>query len=179
MIFQSGGEVSVAIIFIIWGSDFIERIAEKAHDYNGFNLILGEKGALYWYSNLAGEPRYLTPKIYGLSNHLLDTSWPKVVRGKYGLQKLLGEKKHPRPEDFFSILSDKSVADDDSLPDTGIEIEWERILSSIFVSSQVYGTRSTTLILIDLHDHVTFIEKVFDATATHSKTTEIKFQIES
>jgi len=158
---------------------FIDGIAQKAHQYNGFNLIVGEKDEFCWYSNLVDEPRRLEPGIYGLCNHLLDTPWPKVVRSRNAFQSILTEKKHPSPEDFFSILSDRSTAADKNLPETGVEIEWERMLSSIFVSSQEYGTRSSTLLLVDQYDRVTFIEKVFDMDSNHTATTEIEFQIES
>lgn len=157
---------------------FINGIAQKAHEYNGFNLIVGGKDEYYWYSNLGGEPRCLEPGIYGLCNHLLDTPWPKVVRGRNAFQRILTEKQHPSPEDFFSILSDRSTAADENLPETGVEIEWERMLSSIFVSSQDYGTRSSTLLLVDQYDRVTFMEKVFDMDSNHTATTEIEFQIE-
>lgn len=157
---------------------FIDGIAQKAHEYNGFNLIVAEEDEFYWYSNLVEEPRRLEPGLYGLCNHLLDTPWPKVVRGRNALQSILTEKKHPSPEDFFSILSDRTIAATENLPETGVEIEWERMLSSIFVSSQDYGTRSSTLLLVDLYDRVTFMEKVFDANSNHTATTKIDFQIE-
>jgi len=80
---------------------FIDGIAQKAHQYNGFNLIVGEKDEFCWYSNLVDEPRRLEPGIYGLCNHLLDTPWPKVVRSRNAFQSILTEKKHPSPEDFF------------------------------------------------------------------------------
>jgi uncharacterized protein with NRDE domain len=174
-----GGLVSRFLLSRERPQAFINGIAKKAHEYNGFNLVVGKREEFYWYSNLVEEPRHLEPGIYGLSNHLLDTPWPKVVRGRNAFRRILTEQKDPSPEDFFSLLSDRSTADDNSLPDTGVEIEWERMLSSIFVSSQDYGTRSSTLLLVDLYDRVTFIEKVFDADSNHTATTKIEFQIES
>lgn len=159
--------------------NFIKRVSAEAHEYNGFNLIVGEKDNLHWYSNLAEEPRFLNPGIYGLSNRFLDTPWPKVINGKNALKWLLSEKTDPSPEDFFSILSDRSMADDENLPDTGIEIEWERILSSIFVSSPDYGTRSSSLLLVDLNNRVTFMERVYEAASNHIPFTKFEFQIES
>ncbi len=159
-------------------SDFIHGIAQKAQEFNGFNLIFGEKDELYWYSNLGDESRRLTPNIYGLCNHLLDTPWPKVVRSKNAFKKILTDKKYPSPDDLFSILSDRSLADADTLPDTGIGIEWERILSSVFVSNQDYGTRSSTVLLVDMYDRVTFVERVFDEGSNHATTTKFEFQIE-
>jgi uncharacterized protein with NRDE domain len=157
---------------------YINGIAQKAHEYNGYNLIAGNIDELYWFSNLSDESRFLKPHIYGLSNRFLDTPWPKVVRAKTALQRLLSEEKYPSPEQFFSILSDRSIADDKSLPDTGVEIEWERMLSPIFVTSQDYGTRSSTILLVDQHDRVMFVERTF-AVGSQYKTAKFEFQIES
>jgi len=159
--------------------DFIHRISVEAHEYNGFNLVVGEKDNLYWYSNIADELRFLGPGIYGLSNHFLDTPWPKVIRGKNALQRLISEKTDPSPEDFLFILSDRSMADDENLPDTGIGIEWERMLSSVFVSSPDYGTRSSTLLWVDQNDRVMFMERVYESASNHISSAKFEFQIES
>lgn len=172
-----GGIVSGFLLSHDRPSVFINGIAQTAHKYNGFNLIFGKGDDLYWYSNLAGEPQHLKPNIYGVSNRFLDTPWPKVVRGKNALQRVLKEKKYPSQEDFFSILSDRSIADDKNLPDTGIGIEWERMLSPLFVSSQDYGTRSSTVLLVDQYDRVTFIERIFAADSKYT-TAKFDFQIE-
>jgi uncharacterized protein with NRDE domain len=76
------------------------------------------------------------------------------------------------------MLLDRTVADDEQLPDTGVGIAWERILSPIFITSPTYGTRSTTLILIDRHNRVTFIEKTFNSDPEHATSVEYEFQIE-
>lgn len=159
-------------------TDYLKRLAQEAGNYSGFNLIIGDPDDLYWYSNIGSGPHKLTCNIYGLSNHLLDTPWPKVTRSKNAFQKLLFEQKDPLAEDIFAILFDKSKADDESLPDTGIGTECERLLSSIFICSPTYGTRSSTLLLVDLHDRVTFIERTFDVDPSHVITTEYEFPIE-
>jgi hypothetical protein len=63
-------------------SAYVTGLAARAHEYNGFSLIVGHGGEFYYYANREREPRALAPGLYGLSNHLLDTPWPKVVRGK-------------------------------------------------------------------------------------------------
>jgi len=158
---------------------YLDELARKTDDYNGFNLIVGEKDQLCWYSNRGGGTRNLSPEIYALSNHLLNTPWPKVTRGKAALRRLLSEPKDPTPEDLFTILVDRSFPDDESLPNTGVELEWERILSPVFISSPTYGTRSSTLLLIDLNDRVEFIERTFNAHPDHTTTIRYEFQIES
>ncbi len=112
--------------------------------YAGFNLLLGDGNQLVYCSNREAPPRILAPGIYGLSNHLLDSPWPKLLtaRGRFGdaLSSLPDETK------FFRLLSDQSVVADEDLPSTGVPIEWERLLSAVFVMSADYGTRASTLI---------------------------------
>ena len=159
--------------------EFIKKNIEFAHKCNGFNLILGERNRLYWYSNVVGKCRRLAPAIYGLSNHLLDTPWPKVTRAKTALQELISEKSQPLPEDLFTILSDRSMADDRELPDTGISTEWEKRLSSIFIPGPVYGTRSSTLLFLGHDDRVTVMERVFGPDSTPVTDTRFEFRITS
>ena len=128
--------------------DYLDRLAQKADQYNGFNLIIGEKYELYWYSNRGDGGRCLGPGIYGLSNHLLDTPWPKVTRGKTNMARLLSGGHDPAPEALFGLLLDRHIPDDKSLPDTGVGLQWERVLSPLFITSPHYGTRSSTILLM-------------------------------
>ncbi len=157
---------------------YLEKLVKRADQYNGYNLIFGSSKELFWYSNRGQEGRLLSPGIYGVSNHLLDTPWPKVARGKEAFRQLLGGSKGPEPEDLFHLLSDRTPAPDESLPQTGVGLEWERILSPIFITSPIYGTRSSTLIYIDQQDRVIFIERSFDSDPDHPKTVRFEFQIE-
>jgi len=141
---------------------YLQNLAFRADRYNSFSLILGDLSRLYYFSNRDGLFE-LSPGLYGLSNHLLDTPWPKVERGKEALRLLLFKKQSPLPEEIFNILTDRSMPDNESLPDTGVGLEWERILSPIFISSPTYGTRSSTVLIIDRKGHVTFVEGIFNA----------------
>lgn len=134
-------------------SAYIAAIAVVADAYNGFNLVLGDGQALYWYSNRgAGDARNgqpLAPGIYGISNGLLDAPWPKVVRTKAEFASLLCQGA---PEDaYFEMLADTTRAPDMRLPDTGIEIGLERTLSAVCIDSPGYGTRASTV--VTLYDH--------------------------
>ncbi|MDY7036840.1 MAG: NRDE family protein [Thermodesulfobacteriota bacterium] len=160
-------------------ADYIHDVARKGDKFNGFNLIVGEKDELYWYSNRSDESKHLSPCIYGLSNHLLDTSWPKVTRGKDALARLLAEHKKLSSEELFHILGDRTIANDENLPNTGVGLEWERILSSIYISSPDYGTRSSTLLLIDHNDRVTYIERTFNSDPEHATSLKYEFWVES
>lgn len=53
--------------------DYLRALQRRADDYAGFNLLLGDAGQLWWYSNRGGPPQRLAPGVYGLSNALLDT----------------------------------------------------------------------------------------------------------
>ncbi len=140
---------------------YLKHIKTIGYRYNGFNLLLGDSNGLYYYSNKMDQIKELKPGLYGLSNHLLDTSWPKVEKGKTGLKKLLAGKKQINTEDIFSLLADRTFVPDDRLPDTGIGLKWEQILSSLFITSDIYGTRSSSIVLIDRSHEASLAERSF------------------
>ena len=158
--------------------DYLGRLMQEAHQYNGFNLIIGKIDELYWYSNRGGKARTLSPGIYGLSNSLLNTPWPKVAKGKRAMERVLSAGKGQPHEALFHVLLDRSIPGDKRLPDTGVGLEWERILSPIFIMSPTYGTRSSTVLSIDHTNRVTFIERTFDSDPNHATTVKYAFQIE-
>lgn len=125
-------------------ADFLARIENKS-EFAGFNLLLGNAGELWYLSSHTTGARLLSPGFYGLSNHLLDTPWPKVIHGKTGLKRLVGQSTF-HYEAAFALLADTRCATDDKLPDTGIPLEWERALSAIFVRMPDYGTRCSTIL---------------------------------
>ena len=157
---------------------YLERVREKKDRYNGFNLILGTPDLLHWYSNRTDEVVPLQQGVHGLSNHLLDTPWPKVVRAKAAFQEILRSAKDLSMEPLFRLLKDQNKAPDSRLPRTGVPLEWERILSPIFITSPTYGTRSSTLILIDNENRVTFLEKTFNSNPEAVSTANFEFTLE-
>lgn len=157
---------------------FIDKLRPRAQTYNGFNLLLGSAEGLWWYSNRYDAPPYMIkPGIHGLSNHLLDSSWPKVERGKRALEHLVVDEKWITPEEIFSILEDRSPATDAELPDTGVGLELERMLSAPFIRAREYGTRSSTVVLIERTGNLTFIERSFSPTDASQKETRYEFRI--
>jgi uncharacterized protein with NRDE domain len=157
--------------------EYLASLDLKAGGYNGFNLIVGTKDQICWHSNRGNGTRSLMPGIYGVSNHLLDTPWPKVSRGKAALEEILSEQSVPSPAALLNMLLDRSIPDDDNLPDTGVGLEWERLLSPIFISSPNYGTRSSAILLIDQNDHVTFMERSHISSQDNSIEVVFEFQI--
>ena len=144
-------------------ADYLEQLQKTAHRYNGFNLLVGDQTGLWYCSNRSNGIGELQPGVYGLSNHLIDTEWPKVSQGKNRLKDLLNRKDAWDTEDLFALLADRAVAPDRELPDTGVGLEWERTLSPLFITSPNYGTRSSTVLLIETTGEVTLLERSFVA----------------
>ncbi len=142
---------------------YLEQIENEAGEYSGFNLIVGHIGKsseLFYYSNRGGTPVELGPGFYALSNHLLDTPWPKVVKGKAAFTDLV-VKGDPKNSDFFNILADESLAADADLPSTGLSYEVEKAISAIFIKTPGYGTRCSTVLKFDNEFNWNFEERVF------------------
>jgi uncharacterized protein with NRDE domain len=141
--------------------EHIERVKGEAGLYNGFNLIAGDAGGLFYYSNREGQVRSLAPAVYGLSNHLLDTPWPKVAATKSAFGAVLKGGASELTAELFALLSDRSRAADDLLPSTGIGRDWERLLSSAFIATDQYGTRCSTVVLVGRDGRIVFVERNF------------------
>lgn len=139
--------------------EYLQALAVKGVAYNGFNLILGDSRELYYYSNKITAPRLLLPGFYGLSNHLLDTPWPKVQRGKELLRPHMVETDRVDASSLFALLADSYQPPDDQLPETGVGLTWERLLGSIFIDGANYGTRSSAVITVTNDGAVEFTEK--------------------
>jgi uncharacterized protein with NRDE domain len=140
---------------------YLERVRTRANRYNGFILIAGELDALYWYSNRGPGVERIAPGVHGLSNHLLDTPWPKITRSRQALEALLGAGEDELTAALFDVLADRSGAPDHELPDTGVGLRRERELSPIFISGTRYGTRASTVVLVDGNGGALFIERSF------------------
>jgi uncharacterized protein with NRDE domain len=138
---------------------YVAALRKDAPEYAGFSLVVSDLESLAFLSNRGLGPRFLAPGIYGLSNHLLDTPWPKVARGRQRLAEAEG-KSDELAERLFTILADRSVADEDELPRTGLSVEEELRLSPLFITSPVYGTRSSTVVLVGDRE-IEFFERSF------------------
>jgi uncharacterized protein with NRDE domain len=157
------------------GEEYLARIAPVADRYNGFNLLLYDGQSLWSFANTNGERARLSAGLYGLSNHLLETPWPKVVRTKARLARLLEEPHAPQPWTLLMLLSDRTRAADHQLPRTGVSLEWERLLSAPFIVSPTYGTRSSTALVIDASGMVRFAERSFRPDGEATGTVEESF----
>lgn len=155
---------------------YLAQLQPQVGEYNGFNLLAGDMGELCWLSNRGDTPVRLTPGIHGLSNHLIDTPWPKVRRGKAALAQAMSTL--PQVEPLLALLKDPHVAADEDLPHTGISLESERLLSSAFIHSENYGTRSSTVLLADRQGQIRFVEESYRAGGEPGERREFTFWVQ-
>jgi uncharacterized protein with NRDE domain len=126
--------------------------------YAGFNLVVGDMDTLWYLSNRSGEPRALAPGVHGVSNAGLDTPWPKVHSGRAALGELV--RTGPvMPGTLLALLADRTMAEDAGLPDTGVGLAMERLLSPLFITGPVYGTCSSTVVVFHGDGRVSFVER--------------------
>jgi len=154
--------------------DYFRQLEPRAKTYNGFNLVAGTLDELWYFSNYQQGIHRISNELHGLSNHLLDTSWPKVLRGKEKLKPVLNQKVI-KPEVLFDFLYDDQRAADEQLPETGIGLERERALSSMFIKTSNYGSRCSTVVLVDYENNVQFTERVYDTKTFDHTTTTFEF----
>jgi uncharacterized protein with NRDE domain len=131
--------------------EYLQRVAERGSVYNGFNLIVGDfrRRELAWYCNRGdAPPMLLPPGVHGISNAVLDTPWPKLVRKRVELGALVAEHGSAPLEALIELMRDTRIANDDELPATGIPLERERALSAAFIETPDYGTRGTTALKV-------------------------------
>ncbi len=140
---------------------FLASIDAEHGAYDGFNLIVGSGQQLMHYSNRTRRVTGLGAGVYGLSNHLLDTPWPKVERAKQALRGLDCAPREDLESGLAQLLADDARAPDDDLPRTGVSMEWERVLSSAFIRTADYGTRASTIVLRGADGHTSFVESAF------------------
>lgn len=133
----------------------------NADDYTGFNLIAGSADNLFYYNNIDQKLSPIGAGVHGLSNHFLNTPWPKVIKGKNYLDRYLSEHEELDLAQLFELLADAEQADETELPSTGVGMEFEKMLSPMFIKTADYGTRSSTIIAVDIENNLTFAERVY------------------
>jgi uncharacterized protein with NRDE domain len=141
---------------------FLSRIRPGAGSYEGFNLLVSDGAELWSFSNVDGNAVALTTGVWGLSNHLLETPWPKVVAARARLAHALAEAQDAEELEgrLLALLRNRSLASDDTLPDTGLPLDWERALSAAFVVLPDYGTRASTSVIVT-KEGIRFAERTF------------------
>ncbi|RDW19783.1 NRDE family protein [Oceanobacillus chungangensis] len=142
-------------------AEFLEELKITRNNYAGYNIIFGNADELFHFNNILDEENRIGEGTHALSNHTLDTPWPKVRRGKKMLHDYVIGNSKIETDALFKIISNAEIADDKELPQTGVGIELERMLSPLFIKMPEYGTRSSTVLLVDHQNHVTFAERTY------------------
>ena len=139
--------------------DYLSKLNKVRDVYNGYNLLIGSVDDLWYYSNVEGKIKQLGSGFYGLSNHLLNTPWPKVEKGTREFREAV---EQDRFEDLLEILYNNDKAPDPDLPDTGVGLEMERMLSPLFIKSSNYGTRTSTILKVSRDNELDFTERTYN-----------------
>ena len=176
-------------------SAFLLETKQHAHAYNGFNLVVGDRSSLAYFSSRDRAIQILEPGVYALSNHMLNEPWPKVTMAKSAMEALLQTEKpeNVRPSSrqtpllpgevlgmrraIYESLSNKKIAPDSALPDTGVGIAWERILSPALIVTAKYGTRASTILSMENNGHVSFEEHTRAADGTVGHIAAFSFEL--
>lgn len=152
------------------GAGFMHKLQESSGDYGGFNLLVADAEGLHYLSNSGGGYKRLEKGLYGLSNAHLNTDWPKVRIAREALAVEL-QSSELDPQQLSHILHDRTQIIDASLPNTGVSLEWERLLSSRFIQTPEYGTRCTTVILQTYNGETHILEQSFDSNGQITEKT--------
>lgn len=153
--------------------EYLKALEMEKHLFSGYNLLVGNSKALYYYSNIGKKIQKIERGIHGLSNHFLNTNWPKVEKGKLGMSDIIRNNEGDMIEDLFRLLQSSDPFSDNLLPKTGVSLDLERMLSPLFIKSKDYGTRSSTVLLMS-DKEVHYVERVYQKEAV----SENKYKIE-
>lgn len=154
---------------------FVDEVDANAGAYRGFNLLAYDSEELFYYSNRGAVKKRLGPGIYGLSNHLLDTPWPKVRLARERLRAAIGSQ--PATESLFALMADTSLAPDDELPQTGVGAEREKMLSAARIVSATYGTRCSSVLVQSGSGTVRFAERTYGPEGAELDTATYEFRL--
>ena len=151
--------------------DYLADVVRRSLEYAGFNLLIGNANELWHYNAQGTEAVMLQPGVYGLSNAGLDTPWPKLLKARAALEMVLD---NPQPEALLALLSDAQVAPFAELPDTGVGLATETLLSSVFIASQSYGTRASTALIVHADGTRHLVERSFGPYGGHLGEVEVR-----
>lgn len=155
-----GKLVSDFLIGDMSAREYLLALRERAGGFQGFNLLVGDGESLHYLSSRIGEILSVPPGVHALSNHTLNEPWPKVEKAKSAMGAALqGEMPwEARQMAIYALLSDAAPAPDEVLPDTGVGLEWERVLSPAMIVGENYGTRCSTVLSVARNGSISFDE---------------------
>ena len=168
----------LAVNFLSQSNDTVEyatQIKDEGSEYNGFNLLVLNDDMAH-VSNYENKVNNISSGIYGLSNALLDTSWPKVEKAKKKFKEVIGRSFHEG--ELLEIMNDQEIASDEDLPSTGVAQELERALSAMCIRTPNYGTCCSTVVTINTYGEVRFLEKSYPVGNRKDEIVSYSFMIE-
>jgi uncharacterized protein with NRDE domain len=151
--------------------DYLNDVVGRSVEYAGFNLLVGNNHELWHFNARESEAVMLQPGVYGLSNAGLDTPWPKLLKARSALERALDD---PQPDVLLALLNDPQTADFAELPDTGVGLATEALLSSVFIASPTYGTRASTALIVQADCTRHMVERSFGPYGGHLGEVEIR-----
>ena len=151
--------------------EYFADVGRRSVEYAGFNLLLGTGDQLWHYNSRDVAPQLLEAGIYGVSNAGLDTPWPKLLKAKAALAEIIND---PQPQALLALLNDRQTATFSDLPDTGVGLATESLLSSVFISSPSYGTRASTALIVNADGSRLMVEHSFGPLG--GRVGEVKIQ---
>ncbi|PCJ28222.1 MAG: hypothetical protein COA96_01565 [SAR86 cluster bacterium] len=151
---------------------YCDSLISSFNDFAGYNLLIGDRNSLVYVNNQEEKMSNLEPGVHGLSNGLLNSPWPKVTQGRKNLQSLLDDENGVNTDDLISMMDDRTQAQDEDLPDTGVPIELERRLSSAFIHNDegIYGTLCSSAVIFDESGDIRFAEQNYDASGIRTNS---------
>ncbi|MGE8187868.1 NRDE family protein [Pseudomonas sp. NPDC086278] len=169
---KSRGELVAG--FLLGGQsidDYLSDVVARSQEYAGFNLLIGNANELWHFNARESEAVMLPPGVYGLSNAGLDTPWPKLLKARAALEEVLAD---PQPQALLALLNDPQTAPFAELPDTGVGLATETLLSSVFIASPTYGTRASTALIVQADGTRLMVERSFGPYGGHLGEVEIR-----
>lgn len=165
------GEASPAV--------YLDAVQRRNAEYNGFSMLAGDARELYFYSNRGNGVLRVAPGVHGLSNHLLNEPWPKVINGVAALESWLALDAETLAARLYDYLADRSTAPDHLLPSTGVDRERERALSAAFIADDRYGTRASSVIIAHANGDTYFGERAFGPRGAPLHAKELRFRMKA
>jgi uncharacterized protein with NRDE domain len=151
--------------------DYLSDVVARSLEYSGFNLLVGNANELWHFNARETEAVMLPPGVYGLSNAGLDTPWPKLLKARAALEEVLDD---PQPQALLALLNDPQTAPFAELPDTGVGLATETLLSSVFIASPTYGTRASTALIVHADGTRHMVERSFGPYGGHLGEVEVR-----
>lgn len=152
--------------------DIGQTLASSTHQYHGYNLVYGEMENLKCFDSINQKFHNITEGFHSICNGALDDIWPKMAQGQKLLEQEIQKYDDLSIEALFNLMTNQTKASDNELPDTGIDKDWEKLLSSIFIVSPDYGTRSTTILTKDNEGNIRIFDRSYQESGEPTPISE-------